>query len=104
MFSIITSIKGEFNRGVDEAKLVNFRKRVRTVNEETLSEICKEIHYIMQRHFCNEIMIKNCKELLIYIDQVIQIREEIKNVKTSYNTYIGKNFATQWSYDTKKID
>jgi hypothetical protein len=84
MFSIIKNLKSEFDRGLDEAKLVEFHKKVSMVKKEKLLKFCEEIHYIMQRHYNNETILNKCKKLLKYIEEIIKYQDEIKNVKTIY--------------------
>lgn len=73
MFSIIKSVRNEFNKGLDEEKLINFKKKARTVNESKLQEYCEEIHYIMQRHFTNQKILYICKDTLKYIEKLKQL-------------------------------
>ncbi len=99
MFSIITNLKNEFSRSVDESKLVDFKRRAKESNRKKLREYIEEIHYIMQRNFTDEKMLNECHETLKYIDKVVKFRHDIKNLHMyPFNIVITKNFITRWSY------
>lgn len=100
MFSILKTLKGEFDRGVDEAKLIDFKNRVKSANGDKIVEFTKEIHFIMQRHYTNKDILNECKDLLKYIEKIIKLREEMQNIKIyGYsNSCVTKNFATVWDY------
>lgn len=109
MFSIFKTLKEEFDTGLDEAKLVEFNKNVRTANGEKIVEYTTEIHLIMQRHYTNKDILKKCTNTLKYIEEVIKVRDEINYIKIHgciNNTIITENFMTKWSFEDnmKKID
>lgn len=101
MFSIFKQLSNEFNKGLDESKLIDFKNRVKNVSAKELEEICKEIHYIMQRHYQDKNMLFKCNELFEFIESIKKHREEIQYVKT-YNAVpnytISKGFMTKWDY------
>ena len=98
MFQVFSLIKVKFNRDLDQEKLKTFRKNSKTSNAEILSNYCREIHYIMQRHFTDEKMLVDCKQTLKYIENIIKYREDIKYVKTQYNSCVTTSFATTWNF------
>lgn len=99
MFSIFKNLKGEFDRSIDEAKLIEFNKSVRSVTEEKIIEYTTEIHLIMQRHFTNKDILKECKNTLKYIDEIIKIRHEINNIYDINNAVVTQHFPTKWKYN-----
>jgi len=102
MFTIFTNLKNGFNNGLDESKLIEFRKNATKVNETKFLEYCKEIHYIMQRHFTNDKMLLKCQETLQYMEDIKKLRDEIKDfhIFSINNTIVTKNFTTSWGYET----
>ena len=101
MFAIIQTLTNEFNRTLDQAKLVDFKKRVKKTTGPNITEFTKEVHFIMQRHYTNVDMLKQCQETLQHIEKVVKHREEIKHIDLyGYsNSCVTKNFATVWSYE-----
>ena len=84
MFSVIIKLSKEFNKGLDEAKLIEFEKRINLVNEIILEEYCEEIHMIMQRHYMNKEIIIKSKKLLLIIEE-IKKNKVFKSKRKTYN-------------------
>ena len=98
MFSVITNLYNTFDKTLDEEKLKTIKK-MRVRDSETIEEKKIIVHEIMRKHYQDEHMIKISKEVLAHLDFIKNLRVDL--IK---NTYVSKNFKTQWAFEACDLD
>ena len=98
MFSIITNLYDSFDKTLDEEKLKTIKK-LKVRDSDTIEEKKIIVHQIMKKHYKDEKMIKFSKEVLAHLDFIKHLRVDL--IK---NTYVSKNFKTQWAFEACDLD